>query len=140
MPLSNCSKLKYLKYENVCVKMGNEKICQSPKQKSFRKETQELLESKLGLRPSWLRNYLIWKRFAVQTLLTSQELVIEINLNHNNSSISKLARNWSISSMKMLGLQWGTKKLGRDQNKDCLERKVQELLILLIACLHYLRK
>ena len=47
--------------------------------------------------PGRLGNYLVCKRFAVQTLLWSLEFVIQINLEHDTIAVWNSARSWIIS-------------------------------------------
>ena len=44
-----------------------------------------------------LGNYFVCKRFAVQTLLWSLELVMQINFEHDTIAVWKFAQSWSIS-------------------------------------------
>ena len=56
------------------------------------------------LLPSGLRNHFVCKRFAVQTLLRSHKFVIQINLEHDTTSVWGLARSWSTSTLLKLFL------------------------------------
>ena len=69
-----------------CVSMNNQECKIRP----------EILN--INLWPSGLGNFIVCKRFAVQTLLWSLEFVIQINFEHNTIAVSNLAQSWSIST------------------------------------------
>ena len=59
-----------------------------------------------------LGNYFVCKRFAVQTLLWSLELVIQINFEHDTITVWKLAQSWSITVLLLICgsyMRWSTR-------------------------------
>ena len=55
-----------------------------------------------ALCPNGLHNYFSCTRFAVPTLLSPLEVVIQINLEHDTIAVWNLARSWTILTKKIL--------------------------------------
>ena len=97
--------------------------------------------------PSGLSNYFVYKRFVVQTLLWSLELMIQINLEHKTIAVWNLARSWSISIdfsflLFMLFFSWVIFLIFIDMPQALLSEQVHSIygvLLLFSFCFHLLK-